>query len=505
MNSNQNQNYPTEDDLFQSEDVNTSGSQTDQNNQEPDGEQNPLGLDEKKKKIIILSATIVVALLLIIYFWGVIYFHYRYLPYTQVNGVDVGWQTPEEAVETLDKTLYNRSVAIIAEDGRDSVDGAEIDLEFNDDDISALKELVDSQDSYAWQVQIVLRRELDLNSDFSYNDERLTNILNSMSIVSGPQVVVPRDAQIVYNGSEYVIDPSVEGDQPNVDELKEAVVHALVVGDTEINLTESGLYNEPSVTEDNEQLQENLEQYNTAIKAVITMNFPTQQVVLNKDTFQPWLYVDNGTVNVDDNLNTYVANLANQFDTANRDLSFRATNGDTYYFKDSSGWLLNQSGEVDELRSQILAGQVLTEDPVWSQRGQNALVGPTISGNYIEVSLDSQHLWLYKNNALVTSTDIVSGDVARNQATSTGLFFLQAKDNNTTLTVYYPDGSQKSVQVRYWMPFTSYYGIESASFRTDFGGNIYRTQGTDGDIDVPESAAQAIYNNVDTGIPIVIY
>ena len=32
-----------------------------------------------------------------------------------------------------------------------------------------------------------------------------------------------------------------------------------------------------------------------------------------------------------------------------------------------------------------------------------------LAGNYIEVSLDSQHLWLYKDGALVTETDIVSG------------------------------------------------------------------------------------------------
>lgn len=32
-----------------------------------------------------------------------------------------------------------------------------------------------------------------------------------------------------------------------------------------------------------------------------------------------------------------------------------------------------------------------------------------LAGSYIEVSLDNQHLWLYKDGALVTETDIVSG------------------------------------------------------------------------------------------------
>lgn len=32
-----------------------------------------------------------------------------------------------------------------------------------------------------------------------------------------------------------------------------------------------------------------------------------------------------------------------------------------------------------------------------------------LAGSYIEVSLDNQHLWLYKDGVLVTETDIVSG------------------------------------------------------------------------------------------------
>ena len=56
-----------------------------------------------------------------------------------------------------------------------------------------------------------------------------------------------------------------------------------------------------------------------------------------------------------------------------------------------------------------MVGAAVTREPVYSKSGYSRNGTDDLNGNYIEVSLEQQHLWLYKNGALVTETDIVSG------------------------------------------------------------------------------------------------
>ena len=51
-----------------------------------------------------------------------------------------------------------------------------------------------------------------------------------------------------------------------------------------------------------------------------------------------------------------------------------------------------------------------------------------LNGSYIEVSLDNQHLWLYKDGALVTETDIVSGAPKAGRETYRGAWPIAYKD-----------------------------------------------------------------------------
>ena len=50
-----------------------------------------------------------------------------------------------------------------------------------------------------------------------------------------------------------------------------------------------------------------------------------------------------------------------------------------------------------------------------------------LAGSYIEVSLDNQHLWLYKDGALVTETDIVSGAPTKGRETYRGCILIAYK------------------------------------------------------------------------------
>ena len=59
--------------------------------------------------------------------------------------------------------------------------------------------------------------------------------------------------------------------------------------------------------------------------------------------------------------------------------------------------------------------------------------------------------------------------------------------------------------VDFWMPFNGNIGIHDASWRTEFGKNIYMTNGSHGCVNSPYELANTIFDNIEAGTPIVCY
>ena len=57
----------------------------------------------------------------------------------------------------------------------------------------------------------------------------------------------------------------------------------------------------------------------------------------------------------------------------------------------------------------------------------------------------------------------------------------------------------------YWMPFNKDVGIHDAAWRSEFGGEIYKKDGSHGCVNTPPDMAEKIYNNIEIGVPIIVY
>ena len=55
------------------------------------------------------------------------------------------------------------------------------------------------------------------------------------------------------------------------------------------------------------------------------------------------------------------------------------------------------------------------------------------------------------------------------------------------------------------MTFNGGIGIHDASWRSEFGGKIYKTGGSHGCINSPDYLAKAIFDNIEAGIPDVCF
>ena len=126
--------------------------------------------------------------------------------------------------------------------------------------------------------------------------------------------------------------------------------------------------------------------------------------------------------------------------------------------------------------------------------------GARVGDTYIEIDISDQHLWYFVDNDVYVSTPVVTGTY-NSTDTPTGTFYINNKDRNVSLV-----GADYVSFVEYWICFIgSSYGIHDASWRSSFGGDIFRSNGSHGCVNTPYDAVKKIYNRVDVGTAVVIH
>ena len=119
-------------------------------------------------------------------------------------------------------------------------------------------------------------------------------------------------------------------------------------------------------------------------------------------------------------------------------------------------------------------------------------------GTFIEISIPTQTLRYYQKDKLVLKSSIVTG---LNNTTPIGTYKVVNKARNTTLR-----GKDYASFVYYWIAFKgSAYGLHDATWRSSFGGQIYKTNGSHGCVNMPYYNAQKLYSMVSIGTPVYIY
>ncbi len=123
-----------------------------------------------------------------------------------------------------------------------------------------------------------------------------------------------------------------------------------------------------------------------------------------------------------------------------------------------------------------------------------------LNATCVEVDIDNQKLTYRKNGAVIVSTDVVTGN-PNGHITPTGLYYAHDKQTDCTLV-----GPDYVVFVSYWVGFIgNSYGLHDASWRSSFGGEIYRTNGSHGCVNIPGEAMRTIYEQIEDGTPIFIH
>ena len=123
-----------------------------------------------------------------------------------------------------------------------------------------------------------------------------------------------------------------------------------------------------------------------------------------------------------------------------------------------------------------------------------------LGNTYIEVDMNKQHLYYYVDGMLNMDMPVVTGNVNRGRATPTGIFDVYNKRYHTYLR-----GVDYVSYVNYWLGVNKGVGIHDANWRSKFGEEIYKTDGSHGCINCPEEKVSLLWEVVEVGTPVVLY
>lgn len=456
---------------------------------------------EKKKTVKKAAAAGFAAVLFGIYFGAAAYFHSHFLPSTVLNGILASGKSCEAVERLITEEINGYELILYERDGKEeTLKGADISLkpEFG----TEISELLSQQNAFSWPAALFFAQELEEDTIVSFDESKLKKAVEKLDCMQKQNQKPPKDAYCSeYSKDGYQIIPEEQGSKIDkkmlIAVLKEAV-RGLEEG---VSLNEKECYVRPKVTSDDKKLVKLVDTLNQYAGVVITYDTGGKQEVLDGGTIHEWLDVKDMRVSINEEaVEEYVGGLASSYNTAFRKHTLKTSYGTTVEITDGDyGWKLDKEGEKEQILKDVKAGKSQKREFVYSQRASSH--GENDYGDtYVEINLTAQHLFFYKNGVLVTESDFVSGNISKKYDTPTGIYALTYKEKDAVLR-----GENYASPVSYWMPFCNNVGMHDASWRSGFGGNIYKTSGSHGCINLPSWAAKQIFEQIEKGDPVLVY
>lgn len=460
---------------------------------------------EKKKsrfnKKIPMIILLISFILIGIYFSMAMYFKKHFYFGSTINSINVSGKTVEEAEKYIGEQINSYSLELKDGNGeREEIEAAFMNLKYETSD--ELYRLKRGQNPYKWIVSIFKNNNLEMTSSITYNEDLLKETFNNLTLLNEEKIIPSEEPTFQYINGEFQIIAETNGNKIIKENLYNNVKAAISKGETSINLDDMDVYEKPKYTSNSEEIIMVKDRLNAYLNVPITYTFNKDQETVSKDVINTWLNIDeNLEITFDKKkIRTDLNKVFEPYETVGKSREFKTSNGNQIKISGGDyGWFVNTTKEIEQVISSMENGTEINREPEYITKA-NGAVKNDIGNTYVEINLSGQYLWFYKDGKLITSGPIISGNVSKNHTTPTGVYSLKYKQRSTNLV-----GQDYNVPVDYWMPFNGGIGIHDASWRTSFGGIIYKTNGSHGCVNTPHYLAKGIYENIKSGVPIVCY
>ena len=455
----------------------------------------------------------------------------------KLASVDVGGMTADEAKKAIKTAVGKYKISVKLDDASFDMTAKDLGLKYNDK--ADLQELINAANKDKKPEKQVKLFKMDKSDELetALVDSYITAKTQSQSDATAQsdtdaeanddeqkkaeadtqtfdiRSIVPYRATIAYNADAGQFEgvDGVSGDAPVYDNAATNLTSAVKELKDKVELTSATGYVDGEKAADSEQVKKALKEANAYLDVTVTCNFTpatgeAATEAVGKDQIAQWLIVGNDGLSVSldgENMATYCTELAKKHDVSKKKTGqFKTTGGSIINVPvTSSGQTVDGNKLYEAIAEAINNKKSATVEAVYSEaKEEETGEYVTYGGNYCEVDLTNQMVYVYKNGELVVSSQCVTGCISKGHGTPTGVYSIFSRDKDRYLR-----GDGYKSWVNFFIPFNGGIGFHDASWRSTFGGNIYMYSGSHGCINMPYSAAKKLYENVTLDEKVIVY
>lgn len=455
----------------------------------------------------------------------------------KLASVDVGGMTADEAKKAIKTAVGKYKISVKLDDASFDMTAEDLGLKYNDK--ADLQELINAANKDKKPEKQVKLFKMDKSDELetALVDSYITAKTQSQSDATAQsdtdaeakddeqkkaatdtqtfdiRSIVPYRATIAYNADAGQFEgvDGVSGDAPVYDNAAANLTSAVKELKDKVELTSATGYVDGEKAADSDLVKKALKEANAYLDVTVTCNFTpatgeAATEAVGKDQIAQWLIVGNDGLSVSldgENMATYCTELAKKHDVSKKKTGqFKTTGGSVINVPvTSSGQTVDGNKLYEAIADAINNKKSATVEAVYSEaKEEETGEYVTYGGNYCEVDLTNQMVYVYKNGELVVSSQCVTGCISKGHGTPTGVYSIFSRDKDRYLR-----GDGYKSWVNFFIPFNGGIGFHDASWRSSFGGNIYLYSGSHGCINMPYSAAKKLYENVTLDEKVIVY
>ena len=448
--------------------------------------------------MIILYITI--GLCILVYFGLSIFFFNHYLPNTKIGSIKAGFRSAAY-VEDANEELANSFAVIITDRKENRFQIHALDIGYTYVKQGEEAAILESQNPFTWPLALFHEQTYKLDLSVTYDIDKLYAAIERLPILEDDYFEEPVDASIQLEADGYKIIPEVRGCIPITEEIKKEITAAFDTATEAIKLSDK-CYVSPTYYSASEEIIQAASKIDSYLNSTITYDIEGVDEVLSKTEIMKMIVLnENFEVSIKESvIERYVQSLATKYNTYGDKREFTTSKGDVITIGGGDyGWVINKSKEAQQILKDLEGGVPVKREPIYEQRALQSGLND-IGDTYIEIDYTNQHMWYYENGELMLESDLVSGSLRTKNGSPDGIFKIVYKQRNAVLR-----GEDYASPVSYFMPFAYNVGFHDATWRSTFGGTIYKNSGSHGCINLPPDFAKALYESVEVGTPVIAY
>ncbi len=442
----------------------------------------------------------------------------KFIEGTYLNGINVGEKTVDEVKELLKPVVENYELTLTFRDGTQEVIGGDA-IDFSYTPGGEIQAILEQQNAYSWITGALgSQKSFTIETPVTYDEEKLQALLATFPEFQQENMVSPVNASMQMDENrQYYVVPETMGTTLHTETVLEDIKQGLSELRTELDVDAlEDAYEDPTIYTDSENLLEAVADANQYLSTSVTYTDGEGNVLrtldatvtenwMSQDPETGFFYADTDTLVA--RTAEYVAQWAGEDDNYGYFRTFKSTNyGNINISTDSlHGHTLNQSQIVTEITQDLINRVGPTSHVVPYSEYEDSL-DTMMGGDYVEVDIDAQEVYVYQNYECVFSTSTVTGN-EYSTPTPSGIYSIYYRERGATLTGAMKSDGTPSYEsyVSYWMAYYKGYGLHDATWRGRFGGSIYTYNGSHGCVNLPSSAARTIWNLTDYGTPVIVF